>query len=383
MKRAAVVLTCLVGACRSPSTEMYVSISADPGLSIPTDIDTLQIEVRDTDAGATTFSQMNRICSAGNTTACWPMPLSVNLIPGMKKGDTVLVQVTASAGGNPVIQDAASFAFTDGLSQELDFVLYRACLNSDCAQQGGQSCGDDGRCHPLHPQGTNGGSDGGTDGGSLGSSCAQQSAHPEWLVCDGFDGPDLDPVWDSQSQKGEVTIDPTVFVRGSGAARFHFDTATAQPTSERALIQRAISQSGPLFIRLFVKVPVATTNNVMEGELAGLGDQGFAHGALLQNAAGNAVAINTFGATTTYGPIGGRLSPTDWTCVEWEVPTMSGATNVWIGDQALTGFEGNISFPVTLDTFHLGCGANVVNGQDGDFWIDDLVISTQRVTCGN
>jgi hypothetical protein len=63
--------------------------------------------------------------------------------------DLVEVEVQALSGGTSVIDDAATFTFADGHDQEMEFILYRSCLHTDCAANptrraciGGGMCGD-------------------------------------------------------------------------------------------------------------------------------------------------------------------------------------------------------------------------------------------------
>jgi FG-GAP-like repeat len=161
-RAAALAFAFALAACSSTRTEMFVTVSAGSGLSIPTDVDTLNLEVRDVDANSITFGPVaNQLCTSpgASSSSCWSLPISVTLIPGaMSPRDTVQVRVTAyqHQTPQPVIDDAAVFQFADGLSQELDFVLYKSCLNSHCADFG-LSCDANGDCVPLAPVGVDGG----------------------------------------------------------------------------------------------------------------------------------------------------------------------------------------------------------------------------------
>src|SRR6185436_5680843 len=88
-----------------------------------------------------------------DTTACQRLPMVLTLFPGPKgPRDLVKVEVIASRSGIAVIDDAATFNFTDGKSERLDFVLYGSCLASSCATEDPtQSCDADGTCKVLNP----------------------------------------------------------------------------------------------------------------------------------------------------------------------------------------------------------------------------------------
>lgn len=66
--------------------------------------------------------------------------------------DLVKVQIDAQRHGATVISDAATFRFVTGHTEQLEFVLYRACLGRvDCAAVG-QSCNAAAACETLTPQ---------------------------------------------------------------------------------------------------------------------------------------------------------------------------------------------------------------------------------------
>ena len=97
---------------------------------------------------ATYDSQLLSLCATADAKNCNSLPLSVTLRPGENVGVLTRVEVIAlDASGKEIVHDATQFRFTDGLTQDLDFHLSLACLNTYCAAQN-EVCGPNGGCVP-------------------------------------------------------------------------------------------------------------------------------------------------------------------------------------------------------------------------------------------
>jgi hypothetical protein len=141
------VLACCV-ACRPTTTEVVVSVDVS-GIQVPTDIDSVHLDVVDLDAATSIYSTPDAPLCGGGATPCTSLPLTVSLHPGPKQpSDRVEVTVTASQNGVVRIRDAATFTFSSGQRGRLPFVLYAACLGSlDCPNQTVPgTCGESGVC---------------------------------------------------------------------------------------------------------------------------------------------------------------------------------------------------------------------------------------------
>jgi hypothetical protein len=148
--RQIAALAVALAACSAPRTEMVVKISSN-GLTIPDDIDGLTLFVRDHTADQGVYSvPPTPLCGSGS---CLQLPTAITLIPGsISPHDIVEVEVQALRGSTPLIDDAATFTFADGQSQQLEFVLYRSCLHTTCAQNATmRACVGDGRCGDITP----------------------------------------------------------------------------------------------------------------------------------------------------------------------------------------------------------------------------------------
>src|SRR6185312_13456984 len=95
------------------------------------------------------FQRGFQLCGGAVTDGCLTLPLDFTLVPGAHRDHSSRVQVTATRGGLPVIDDGAIFTFAEGVSLRLDFVLYGNCLgNVDCAARD-QACGPDATCQAV------------------------------------------------------------------------------------------------------------------------------------------------------------------------------------------------------------------------------------------
>jgi hypothetical protein len=147
----ALALAGALAGCSAPRTEMVIGISSND-LSIPGDVDALALVVRDHSTGETVYSvPPTPLCPGGGD--CLALPTAVTLFPGPNgPHDVVEVEVQALKGSATLIDDAATFTFADGQSQELEFVLYRSCLHTDCAMNPTlRSCIGDLRCGDVTP----------------------------------------------------------------------------------------------------------------------------------------------------------------------------------------------------------------------------------------
>jgi hypothetical protein len=142
-----------LGGCHSSRTEVVVIVTTAPGVEVGRDFEFLHFNVRDVDANQTEWdSQQVFVCPV--TSGCYDLPVTLTLVPGNKAPDNhVRVQVDAGKRqqSQPVVSDASVFKFVSGQSSTLEFVLYPACLNKDCASQGDLSCNENGQCAPLAP----------------------------------------------------------------------------------------------------------------------------------------------------------------------------------------------------------------------------------------
>jgi hypothetical protein len=167
MKGRLLIALLVLGGCQAKRTEVVAYIN-NSDLDIGTDVDQISLVVRDRDDGNRIYFSLGHgsdqvgptpqpLCRAGLTSNCFKLPLSITLYPGSHSNDLVEVEVTAYLGTTPRIDDIATFHFTEGSTQRLDFYLYKSCLGSTCASQG-ELCGSNGSCQ--------GGGVGGPDGGA-------------------------------------------------------------------------------------------------------------------------------------------------------------------------------------------------------------------------
>jgi hypothetical protein len=150
---ALLVAAASVAACSADRTEVVVVVSARE-LAVPTDIDELRVTINDRlipPPASTRFDETVPLCAPDERRDCFGLPLVLTLIPGDNRPrDPVTVDVQALLGGAQVMRDEATFTFRTGASMRLDFILFRACVDSDCAASG-SSCSAAGRCEPLAP----------------------------------------------------------------------------------------------------------------------------------------------------------------------------------------------------------------------------------------
>jgi hypothetical protein len=151
VKRGAALLLAAMAAaagCARARTEAVVSIDVYD-ITVGTDIDELQVQLSDDGPGAKApnlFSADAPLCKPGDSGACYPLPLTLTVLPGPSQPDDVVrIDVQALLGGTEVLAEAQRFSFVDGAREDVKIVLYARCLNSDCASLG-EECGSDGRC---------------------------------------------------------------------------------------------------------------------------------------------------------------------------------------------------------------------------------------------
>jgi hypothetical protein len=141
-------------ACSAERTEVVVVVSAHD-LTVPVDLDSLRLTVSDrtvTGAAATRFDDTVPLCPPGGHAGCYDLPLLLTLVPGdQRPNDPVTVDLEARLGTGTVVRDEATFTFRTGASMRLDFILYRACVDSDCAASG-TSCNAAGMCGGIAPE---------------------------------------------------------------------------------------------------------------------------------------------------------------------------------------------------------------------------------------
>jgi len=218
--------------------------------------------------------------------------------------------------------------------------------------------------------------DGASPDGNLGavSSCTTAAAHPEWVLCDGFDGP-LDNAW--SQVLGTVVTDSQKFKRGTGAAHVSLPYVDGgAPRMEASLMAHPIAPGPTLYARVFVWLPANTLSIDPISYIL--------HAYDLNS---NGLLLGYFNAQLgedTTGVVGGTMTFGSWVCLEWKFPTVAGDMQVWKDDVEVTPFAfGDLGFNPQLTSFQLGSYDTIPAGTQFDYWIDDLVISTQRVYCTN
>jgi len=155
VKAAALALVLVAAGCNSSITEVVLFIEA-PNLQVPRDLDALSLVVTDRDlpdgSPVELAQPVSPLCPTGApASSCFSFPLSVTLEPGPNRPhDLVRVELQALLDAKVVIDDAASFNFSDGARRRLDFVLEPACLGTLCGDNGaGASCVSGGACGTL------------------------------------------------------------------------------------------------------------------------------------------------------------------------------------------------------------------------------------------
>jgi hypothetical protein len=131
----ALVLVCLAGGVAgcADRTNILIEVTSTD-LTIPSDIDSLTIEVR------TEFGVMFREDYPVRST--WPHSLAV-VPPAMEAVGDVRIDVTGSLGGVPVTRRVATTTWISGGTRRVTVVLTRSCLNVLCGD--GLDCVN-GRC---------------------------------------------------------------------------------------------------------------------------------------------------------------------------------------------------------------------------------------------
>ncbi len=129
----------LLAACSSPEPTEIVVVVSSVGVSMPEDIDAVQISAR---SGGTPFFS--------NVTE--RLPMAVTIAPMRMANESVEIVVLAFKAGAVRIDNAATVTFVTGVRQRIDFVLFPKCLDTDCASQVSQrSCTQSGRCVDISP----------------------------------------------------------------------------------------------------------------------------------------------------------------------------------------------------------------------------------------
>ena len=123
-------------------TEVVVGVSTN--LSLPTDVDSLVVDVRDT-AGGTLVHQSLALGAAGLPS----LPGSIGLSPRSDPAAEFIVEVTGSKSGKPLVVRKARLRFVDGRT-----LFLRLSLSSACSGQLDGACPADqwcqaGACRPI------------------------------------------------------------------------------------------------------------------------------------------------------------------------------------------------------------------------------------------
>jgi hypothetical protein len=145
-------ISLLAGAC----TQSVVVVKVLAGdVQIPDDVDQLSLRVTnplDDPSGKNPIysAPLLPLCASAKS-GCYTLPVSTTLFAGKRADELVRVEVEASHQSTSVTRDAATFTFTPGVTADLEFVLYRNCLNVDCAAAN-RTCNARGDCVEMHPR---------------------------------------------------------------------------------------------------------------------------------------------------------------------------------------------------------------------------------------
>jgi len=197
---------------------------------------------------------------------------------------------------------------------------------------------------------------------------------------------------DVPSSGGQTaTVDGTHVLRGALALRLHVDPLDPGSAARVQLIEGAVVPQPSLFVRAFAYLPSSLQGfNV---QLLALTQSGMGTLAVGTHDGTGAVLLSS--TNRTWNPEGtsiGSFFPFDrWVCIEWEMEkgvasdggTGAGSTRIWLDDALVSDVQPML--PNTRPWFAaLAVGVEVHNNQAApafDVWLDEIALSSQRITC--
>ena len=207
------------------------------------------------------------------------------------------------------------------------------------------------------------------------------------LVCDGFEGADVDATW---IKEDAVAIDTTFAHRGNSSVHMHLPAIDANGTVGARLIHTTVMATpGPLWVRAWMKIgSLPAGANRLEVICAEQSTSPFFGDCVFLHAAATSLYTQFAG-----GSVQGEPPPIGpWFCFVWKLvraADTSGAmhlTSDVVANIDLVG-EPTESSTNPMDALAIGgifYSANTPNAQPAiDMWVDDVIVSTSPVTCND
>ena len=218
-----------------------------------------------------------------------------------------------------------------------------------------------------------------------------------FLLCDGFEGPAVDKsIWHTEIDDsdpdfgvhGSISVDATRSYRGAHSLHVHMDRLPGSNYPSAWLTESDFVPQTHYFVRVFVFMP----GMLSQAEVAFL----FGRNPNYQLWSVFAEQDNShLGYSDDIDPTKGYLSPSSkmptdrWVCVEWEV--IGGATDaggggrLYIDDAEQTDLTQRTGYPTQPFPSWVMLGLLPQSDQTVaplDLWFDEVVVDTQRITCG-
>jgi hypothetical protein len=190
--------------------------------------------------------------------------------------------------------------------------------------------------------------------------------------CDNFENGNLDRWTIASNGAPDPVVETTRAYRGSRSAHFAVSGQGPAGYPDAALTTAALAS--PLYIRLFVYVPVA----VQTSDLFWLNDNNGSFCAVRLD--GNTLLLNSNDAR--FPAVASTVKPRHdgWSCVEMFYDDGNHEIRVWLDDTEISALHATGWTGSGLDQLAVRASTESP-GPDVDLWYDEIAMDTQRIGC--
>jgi hypothetical protein len=207
------------------------------------------------------------------------------------------------------------------------------------------------------------------------------------IICDGFEGTNLAPNWNTQTASGTVAIDTMRSHRGGRALRAHTNAGISGDSRKAEIVDttQLPTNATPriLYTRMWGYFPSPHANAYNQYiTYANTSGNGFAMGDRNLN-----ITTNHFDAVA-FGESGTTQLPRDrWVCLQFEAPTnQTGTVRAFIDGNEVTDIALAVTAPeaamtqlfIGIDWAGLSMTIPAV-----DVWLDDLIVDDSPISCAD